>query len=60
MIRSLSPPMVLIPAVEMILFETATALEACTNGLQQAWYDELLGVMTEIYLYDLRFFLWST
>ncbi|GJE87143.1 hypothetical protein PsYK624_032260 [Phanerochaete sordida] len=49
-IRSLSPPMVLIPAVEMILFETATALEACTNGLQQAWYDELLGVMTEIYL----------
>ena len=33
------------------MLETLTTLETSNNGLQQTWYNELLGVITEVYLY---------
>ncbi|EKM55338.1 uncharacterized protein PHACADRAFT_255893 [Phanerochaete carnosa HHB-10118-sp] len=49
-IRALSASAVPLSAIETVLLEAVAALETSANGLQQTWYDEFLGVITEVYL----------
>lgn len=49
-VRALSASTISTSTLETVLFEAATALEMGANGVLATWYDELLGVLTELYL----------
>jgi hypothetical protein len=49
-IHALGKPVVSLETVVSVLLETASTLEASSFGLKVVWMEELLGVVTEVYL----------